>query len=155
MPAGHLLAGHLLFLATNILQEFLGEDLTPWTLTGQRQVRIQGRIQKIKDGAIQLPDELKDQISNFILKSHILINYPVILENFGRFYNVLLTKIFNRVQDKLRKQKVAAENKQRKNETHLGLSAVHFRIPTNSKENLPPLKPIESELCVSEIKEED
>ncbi len=149
-------AGHMLMLATILLQEFLGEDLSAYTLTGQRQVWINGRMQKVKDAATPLPDELKDQISNFILKSHILINYPVILENFDRYFKALVTKIFNRIHDKLQKRKVAAGKHQRKKDIRSGLSAIYYRIPTTSKENRPPLVlPIESELFMGEIKDEE
>ena len=138
--------GHLLHLTTKILQEFLGKDLSTYTLTGQRQMRVEGKLTKVKEAAIKLPDELAYKVKEFILKSHILIQYPEITDNFDGFFNTLVTKVLNRVADKMSKRRKAAEAKMQQNQ-----------IPTISvKENIPPSSSIivPFEKCVGEIKDD-
>ena len=138
-------SGHLLHLTTKILQEFLGKDLSTYTLTGQRQMRVEGKLTKVKEAAIKLPDELADKVKEFILKSHILIQYPEITDNFDGFFNTLVTKVLNRVADKMSKRRKAAEAKMQQNQ-----------IPTISvMENIPPSSIIVPfEKCVGEIKDD-
>ena len=138
-------SGHLLHLTTKILQEFLGKDLSTYTLTGQRQMRVEGKLTKVKEAATKLPDELADKVKEFILKSHILIQYPEITDNFDGFFNTLVTKVLNRVADKMSKRRKAAEAKMQQNQ-----------IPTISvMENIPPSSIIVPfEKCVGEIKDD-
>ena len=108
--------GNLLMLVISILQKCLGsEDLSQYTLTGRRQVKDpeSGKSSWVTNAANKLPEDLKLEIRNFILNSELMRNHPDILADFDRYFKTILTKSFNRVHDKMKKRKVAADKKRR------------------------------------------
>ena len=102
--------GNILMLVQHLMKQCLDGKLTQYTLTGQRQLktRSDGRSTKVKDAAKIFPEELKQNIKQFVLDTQILMNHPELLDIFDSYMNTIFTKAFNREQDKERKQREAA-----------------------------------------------
>ena len=106
--------GNLLMLVMRMLQMCLGEELAQYSLTGVKIVRDPetGKTHRVSNAAQKLPDELRLELQDFIVKTELMKYYPEILADFDRYFKTVLSKSFNRFQDKARKRKDAAAKKQ-------------------------------------------
>ena len=108
VPYGEILhqlrVGNFLQLIVTILRETV-QDLEGYTLTGQRQIFVRNEpgqmnsYKKIIGGAKKLPDELNEQIREFVLKNEILKFEPETLEQFDLYIKSVFTRAFNRGQN--------------------------------------------------------
>ena len=105
-------------LVQQIMKQCLEGKLSEYTLTGERQIKdASGRLTKVSNAAKKFPEELKQNIKNFILDTEMLVKHSELLDMhmFDSYMNSVFTKAFNREQDKLRKQKVADAKRASKN----------------------------------------
>ena len=106
----HTRTGNFLMLVQQLMKQCLDGRLSDYTLTGQRQLKSSsdGRCSKVKAAAKKFPEELKQNIKQFVIDTRLLINHPELLDIFDAYMNTVFTKAFNREQDKERKQREAA-----------------------------------------------
>ena len=116
-----LKVGNFLQLIVTILRETV-QDLEGYTLTGERQIFIRNEqagqmnyYKKIPGGAKKLPNELNQQIRDFVLNNEILKFEPEMLEQFDLYIKSVFTRAFNRGQNlekkRIDKQKLDKRNK--------------------------------------------